>query len=74
MKVYTFTLRSPHCDINVTQHSDLTQGFKNNSCSTQLVMKFLLLISVEMSTIASMSTFMSRINYYSIAGLSEPEK
>ena len=41
------------------------------SCSTQLSMKFFLLIYVEMSTIVGISTFIGRKN--SILGLSEPK-
>ena len=44
----------------------------NQPCSTQLSMKFFLLINVEMPTIVGISTFMSRKN--NILGLSEPEK
>ena len=42
------------------------------SCSTQLSMKFLLLINVKMLTIVGILTFMSRKN--SILSLSQPEK
>ena len=42
------------------------------SCSTQLNMKFFLLINVKMPTIVGILTFMSRKN--SILGLSESEK
>ena len=42
------------------------------SCSTQLSMKFILLINVEMPTIVGISTLIGRKN--SILGLSEPEK
>ena len=42
------------------------------SCSTQLSMKFFLLINVKMPTIVGILTFMSRKN--SILGLSESEK
>ena len=42
------------------------------SCSTQLSMKFFLLINVKMPTTVGILTFMSRNN--SILGLSEPEK
>ena len=41
-------------------------------CSTQLNMKFFLLINVEMPTVVGISTFKCRKN--SILGLSEPEK
>ena len=42
------------------------------SCSTQLSMKFFLLINVKMPTIVGILTFESRKN--SILSLSEPEK
>ena len=42
------------------------------SCSTQLSMKFFLLINVKMPTIVGILTFMSR--KYSILDLPEPEK
>ena len=42
------------------------------SCSTQLSMKFFLLINVKMPTIVGILTFMSRKNC--ILSLSEPEK
>ena len=42
------------------------------SCSTELSMKFFLLINVKMPTIVGILTFMSRKN--SILSLSEPEK
>ena len=42
------------------------------SCSTELSMKFFLLINIEMPTIVGISAFMSRKN--SILGLSKPEK
>ena len=42
------------------------------SCSTQLSMKFFLLINVKMPTVVGILTFMSRTN--SILGLSEPKK
>ena len=42
------------------------------SCSTQLSMKFLLLLKVEMPTIVAILTFMSDEN--SSLGLSEPKK
>ena len=42
------------------------------SCSTQLSMKFFLLVNVKMPTIVGILTFMSRKN--SILGLSESEK
>ena len=41
-------------------------------CSTQLSMKFFLLINVKMPTIVGILTFMSRKN--NILGLSESEK
>ena len=42
------------------------------SCSTQLSMKFFLLINVKMPTIVGILTFLSGKN--SILGLSEPKK
>ena len=36
---------------------------KHFSCSTQLRLKFILLINVKMPTIVGILTFMSRINY-----------
>ena len=42
------------------------------SCSTELSMKFFLLINVKMPTIVGILTFISRKN--SILGLSEPKK
>ena len=33
------------------------------SCSTQLILKFILLINVKMPTIVGILTFISRINY-----------
>ena len=42
------------------------------SCSTQLSIKFFLLINVKMPTIVGILTFMSRKN--TILGLHEPEK
>ena len=47
-------------------------GYKTFSCSTQLSMKFFLLINVKMPTIVGILTFMSVKN--SILGLSEPKK
>ena len=43
-----------------------------NSCSTQLSMKFFLLINVKMPTVVGFLAFMSRKN--SVLGLFEPEK
>ena len=48
------------------------QVYKPFSCSTQLRMKFFLLINVKMPTIVGIFTFMSGKN--SILGLSEPKK
>ena len=45
---------------------------KRFSCSTQLKIKFFLLINVETSTIVGIPTFMSRKS--SITGLAESEK
>ena len=47
-------------------------GYKKILCSTQLSMKFFLLINVEMPAIVGISTLTSKIN--SILGLSESEK
>ena len=41
------------------------------SCSTQLSLKFILLINVKMTTIVGILTFMSRINYQFLRA--EPE-
>ena len=49
-----------------------SKGYKTKSCSTQLSMKFFLLISVKLPTIVGILTFMSRKN--SILSLSEPKK
>ena len=46
--------------------------FQKISCSTQLSMKFFLLINVKVPTLVSILTYMSRKN--SIISLSEPEK
>ena len=37
-------------------------GYKKNSCTTQLSKKFILLINVKMPTIVSIFTFISMIN------------
>ena len=50
----------------------LAQGYEKISCSTQLSMKFFLLISVKMTTVVGILTLMSREN--SILGLFDPEK
>ena len=47
------------------------RGYNKFSCSTQLCMKFFLLINVKMPTIVGILTFMSRKN--SILGLDDPE-
>ena len=49
----------------------ISRGYKPFPCSTQLSMKFFLLINVKMPTIVGILTFMSRTN--SILGLSEAE-
>ena len=46
------------------------RGYKTFSCSTQLSMKFSLLINVQMPTIVGILTCMSRKN--NILGLTEP--
>ena len=48
------------------------EGIKHFSCSTQLSMKFFLLINVKMPTIIGILTFISGAN--SILGLAEPKK
>ena len=48
------------------------QGYKKFSCSTQLNMKFFLLINVKMPTVVGILMLMSRKN--SILGLPEPVK
>ena len=55
-----------------TQMRPGTEIIKLFSCSTQLSMKFFLLINVKMPTIVGILTFMSRKN--NIVGLSESEK
>ena len=77
MKVYPYT--SNNSFIFVLRKSSIyghkTSGpevIKLFSCSTQLSMKFFLLINVEMPTIVGILTFMSGKN--SILGLSEPKK
>ena len=49
-----------------------TKVIKLFPCSTQLSMKFFLVINVKMPTIVGILTFMSRKN--SIIDVSEPEK
>ena len=58
---FLFHLRTPGSNV-----------IKTKSCSTQLSMNCLLLISVKLPTIVDTSTFISRKN--SILGLFEPEK
>ena len=48
------------------------RGYKTNSCSTQLNMKFFLLLNVKMPTVVGILTLVSRKN--SILGLSEGKK
>ena len=51
------------------------RGYKLSSCSTQLSMKFFLLINVKMPTIIGILTFMSGKNsILGILGTSEPKK
>ena len=54
------------------EQANRPQGYKTFSCSTQLSMKFFLLINVKMPTIVGVLTFMNRKN--SILALSESEK
>ena len=56
--------------LNVYPH--LTEVIKLFSCSTQLSMKFFLLINVKMPTIVGILIFMNGKN--SIISLSEPKK
>ena len=43
-------------------HKSWPQGYKTSSCSTQLSIKFILLINVKMPTTVGILTFISRIN------------
>ena len=83
--IITATLRSHVCNQvksicrngwqKPTSHSYIRSGpkfIKKISCSTQLSMKFFLLINVKMPTIVSILTLMSRKN--SILDLPEAEK
>ena len=64
--------RSPEFKGCACLNSSGSEVIKLFSCSTQLSMKFFLLINVKMPTIVGILTFMSRKN--SILSLSEPEK
>ena len=57
---------------NLCIYTAWSRGYKHFSCSTQLIMKFFLLINVKMPTIVGILTFMSRKN--SIPCLSEIKK
>ena len=52
-----------HVSLKVTVQTPGPEGIKLFSCSTQLRLKFILLINVEMPTIVNILTFMSRVNY-----------
>ena len=54
------------------EDKDWLRVYKKISCSTQLSMKFFLLINVKMPTNVGILTFMNRKN--SILGLPEPKK
>ena len=61
--------------IKVHEHTSTEsrpRGYKKNSCSTQLSMKFFLLINVNMPTVVGILIFMSR--KCSIIGFAEPAK
>ena len=68
-KVVAYMAGSAHS--GQTASSSL-QVIKKISCSTQLSMKFFLLLNVKMPIVVGILTFMSREN--SILGLSETEK
>ena len=57
---------------NCWDNSPGPEVIKLFSCSTQLSMKFFLLITVKMPTVVGILTFMGRKN--SDPGLSEPQK
>ena len=54
------------------QESFGPEVIEETSCSTQLSMKFFLLINVKLPTIVGILTLMNREN--SVLGVSEPEK
>ena len=68
-KSFTRHVRHKHLD---NSSNTQTPWLLKYSCSTQLTMKFFLLINVKMPTINGILTFMSKKN--SILGLSEPKK
>ena len=59
------------CTLLIFWWSSGPEDIKKFSCSTQVSMKFFLLINVKMPTTDGILTFMRRKN--SILGLSEPE-
>ena len=67
-----FNLKRP-CDGILVQHGYIAgpEVIKLFSCSTQVSMKFFLLINVKMPTIVAILTFISRKN--SILGLPDPK-
>ena len=71
---YSYKWYKSSMGITLFKSGRLTPGpdiIKLFSCSTQLRLKYILLINVKMPTIVGILTFMSRINY-SFLGL-EPE-
>ena len=70
MKIYAATPLQ-NCIVQADILEIRPQGLKTFSCSTQLSMKFFLLINVKMPTIVGLLTFMSMKN--SILGLSDPQ-
>ena len=48
--------------LNIIGQDQALMLYKNNSCSTQLSMKFILLMNVKMPTIVGILTFISMIN------------
>ena len=65
-------IKCVYCYLSKPNETHGPEVIKLFSCSTQLSMKFFLLINVKMPTIVGILTFMSRKN--SILGLTESEK
>ena len=59
-------------ETQILQEQSDPKVIKPFSCSTQLSMKFFLLINVKMPTMVDILTFICR--EYNIIGLSEPKK
>ena len=76
IKVIRFAIRITVMIINtrteLIRKQSRPRGYKTFLCSTQLSMKFFLLINVKMPRIVGIFTFISRKN--SILGLSKPDK